>query len=276
MRTSLPSDALDRKIDRAIANRIETRAECERVMTESARASVESFASKLANFRGKALARLTDQIIERGDRIAIRALAEREMAVKAAHASAQLQQKTAGTVYAVIYADPPWRFEPYSRETGMSRAADNRYATLSTDAIAAIQVPAAKDCILYLWATPAMKQHALRAIAAWDFTYKTTYYWLKLGRGHGYWSCEDQVEELLVGTRGRVPAPVAGMQPRQMQSYPRGQHSAKPAGFRAMIEQLYPTAPKIELFARGMPAPGWDAWGEDCAIAPEARRIGVV
>jgi hypothetical protein len=95
-------------------------------------------------------------MIERGDRIAARALAEREMAVKAARASAQL--KTAGKLYAVIYADPPWRFEPYSRETGMSRAADNHYATLSTDAIAAIRVPAAKDCILYLCATPAMSR----------------------------------------------------------------------------------------------------------------------
>ena len=36
-----------------------------------------------------------------------------------------------------------------------------------------------------------------------------------------------------------------------------------------MIEQLYPTAPKIELFARGTPAPGGDAWGEDRAIALE-------
>ena len=76
------------------------------------------------------------------------------MAVKAARASARLQQKTAGKLYAVIYADPPWRFEPFSRETGMSRAADNHYRTLSTDAIAAIRVPAAQDCILFLWATP--------------------------------------------------------------------------------------------------------------------------
>jgi N6-adenosine-specific RNA methylase IME4 len=267
MRISIERDALDRKIDRTIANGTATGADCERLVAEAAQASAKSFANKLANFRGKALARLTDQIIERGDRIAIRALAEREMAVKAAHASAQLQQKTAGKLYAVIYADPPWRFEPYSRETGMSRAADNHYATLSTDAIAAIRVPAAKDCILYLWATTAMKQDALRVMVAWGFTYKTTYFWHKPGRGHGYWSCEEQVEELLVGTRGRVPAPVLGMQPLQMQTYPKGRHSAKPAAFRAMIEQLYPTAPKIELFARSMPAPGWDAWDEDCASA---------
>ena len=29
--------------------------------------------------------------------------------------------------YGVIYADPPWRFEPYSRITGMDRAAENHY-----------------------------------------------------------------------------------------------------------------------------------------------------
>ena len=32
--------------------------------------------------------------------------------------------------YGVIYADPPWRFEPYSRDTGMDRAADNHYPTM--------------------------------------------------------------------------------------------------------------------------------------------------
>jgi N6-adenosine-specific RNA methylase IME4 len=250
-----------------IANGIATRAECERVMAEAAQASVKFFTNKLVTLHGAKLVRLTDQMIERGDRMAARALVEREMAVKAVRASARL--KTPGKLYSVIYADPPWRFEPYSRETGMSRAADNHYPTLSTDAIAAIRVPAAKDCILFLWTTVAMKPDALRVMAAWGFTYKTTYYWHKPGRGHGYWSCEDQIEELLVGTRGRVPAPVMGTQPQQMQTYRRGRHSAKPAEYRAMIEQLYPTAPKIELFARGTPAPGWDAWGEDRAILPK-------
>ena len=30
-------------------------------------------------------------------------------------------------IYGIIYADPAWRFEPRSRETGMDRAADNHY-----------------------------------------------------------------------------------------------------------------------------------------------------
>jgi hypothetical protein len=33
--------------------------------------------------------------------------------------------------YGVIYGDPPWRFEPWLRETGMDRAADNHYPTIA-------------------------------------------------------------------------------------------------------------------------------------------------
>jgi hypothetical protein len=32
--------------------------------------------------------------------------------------------------FGVIYADPPWRFEPYNRVTGMDRAADNHYPVM--------------------------------------------------------------------------------------------------------------------------------------------------
>ena len=39
--------------------------------------------------------------------------------------------------YGVILADPEWRFEPYSRETGMDRAADNHYPTSTTAEITA-------------------------------------------------------------------------------------------------------------------------------------------
>jgi hypothetical protein len=35
----------------------------------------------------------------------------------------------------VIYADPPWRFEVYSRDTGLDRDASNRYPTMSLEKI---------------------------------------------------------------------------------------------------------------------------------------------
>jgi hypothetical protein len=65
--------------------------------------------------------------------------------------------------YGVILADPEWRFEPYSRDTGMDRAADNHYSTSATAVIAARPVAdiAADDCALFLWATVPMLPDAL-------------------------------------------------------------------------------------------------------------------
>jgi N6-adenosine-specific RNA methylase IME4 len=40
----------------------------------------------------------------------------------------------------------------------------------------------------------------------------------------------------------------------------RGEHSAKPASFREAIERMYPTLPRVELFARTAPK-GWMTWG---------------
>jgi N6-adenosine-specific RNA methylase IME4 len=37
-------------------------------------------------------------------------------------------------------------------------------------------------------------------------------------------------------------------------------HSTKPEEFRLLIDMLYPTGKRLELFARRT-APGWDAWG---------------
>lgn len=40
--------------------------------------------------------------------------------------------------YGVLLADPGWRFEPFSRETGVDRAADNHYVTEPATEIATL------------------------------------------------------------------------------------------------------------------------------------------
>jgi N6-adenosine-specific RNA methylase IME4 len=167
--------------------------------------------------------------------------------------------------YGVIYADPPWKFEPYSRITGMDRAADNHYPTMTPEEICALKVPAADDCVLFLWATAPMLPQALKVMAAWGFDYKSNCVWVKDKVGTGYWF-RNQAELLLVGTRGKIPAPAPGQQSSSVIMAPRGAHSAKPAIFREMIEAYFPTLPKIELFARGEARQGWGAWGNEAAI----------
>lgn len=166
--------------------------------------------------------------------------------------------------YGVILADPPWRFEPYSRETGMDRAADNHYPTSGTDEICALRAPAAADAVLFLWATAPMLPDALRVMEAWGFAYKSHVVWAKDRIGTGYWA-RNKHELLLIGTRGNIPAPSPGTQPASLIEAAVSRHSAKPEVFHEMIEGLFPTIPRIEMFARSA-RPGWDVWG---AEAPE-------
>jgi hypothetical protein len=71
--------------------------------------------------------------------------------------------------YGVILADPPWRFQPYSRETGLDRSADNHYPTSPLAEIKTLDVEsiAAADCVLFLWATAPMLPHAIEVMEAW-------------------------------------------------------------------------------------------------------------
>jgi N6-adenosine-specific RNA methylase IME4 len=172
-------------------------------------------------------------------------------------------------LYGVIYADPPWRFEPYSRDTGMDRAADNHYPTMDADAIADLTIPAAEDCVLFLWATVPMLEDALSLIKQWGFEYKSHQVWVKDRIGTGYWF-RNKHELLLVATRGTPPAPAPGTQWESVVQAPLAKHSVKPEAFAEMITSLFPTVPKLEMFARRQRA-GWDSWGAE-AETPVSNR----
>lgn len=175
--------------------------------------------------------------------------------------------------YGVIYADPEWRFEPYSRESGMDRAADNHYPTSETSDIVLRPVGdiADKDCVLFLWATAPMLPAALRVMAGWGFAYKSQLIWNKDRTGTGYWF-RNKHELLLVGTRGDVPAPAMGDQWPSVVDAPVEAHSAKPDVFAELIESYFPNLPKIELNARRA-RPGWDVWGLEAPEGPSAEDL---
>lgn len=166
--------------------------------------------------------------------------------------------------YGLILADPEWRFEPYSRESGMDRAADNHYPTSATEIIASRPIAgiAAADSTLALWATVPMLPQALFVMESWGFEYKSNLVWVKDKIGTGYWF-RNQHELLLIGTRGDVPAPAMGDQFPSVVYSPALQHSAKPERILEILESYFPNIPKIELNRRGSPRNGWDAWGNE-------------
>lgn len=181
--------------------------------------------------------------------------------------------------YAVIYADPPWTQETWS-EKGREKSADRHYPVMTLEDLTALPVDeiAGENCALFLWSFPTHLPQALELMAAWGFGYRTKCVWYKtrggggVYMGTGFWF-RDCGEDLLLGIRGDMPAPLPGTQAMSMQAAPVGRHSEKPELFRHMIDGYFPGLRKIELFARA-PAPGWDAWGNEVGFVDGAETGG--
>jgi N6-adenosine-specific RNA methylase IME4 len=179
--------------------------------------------------------------------------------------------------FRVIYADPPWPFETYSRK-GEGRSAAAHYPRMAFPDLCRLPVRdhAAEDCALFLWTTDPMLPKAFNLMRAWGFEYKTVaFHWAKLNRSFrgsafsernfftsmGYWTRANP-EQCLLATIGR-PARVSRGVKRLIIS-PRREHSRKPDEAYGRIERLL-DGPYLELFARTS-RPGWTSWGNQTTL----------
>lgn len=159
--------------------------------------------------------------------------------------------------YRVILADPPWEFS----NSGFPISAESQYATMPTEAIAALAVGelAAEGAVLYMWSPSSLLPDALRVMAAWGFEYVTNVVWVKPQiAGPGWW-VRPRHELLLIGRRSGAAQPY--VIPDSVLEAPRGdRHSEKPVEAYELIEEAYPNMSRVELFARDR-REGWGAWG---------------
>jgi N6-adenosine-specific RNA methylase IME4 len=170
------------------------------------------------------------------------------------------------TRYPVIYADPPRQYEHGSDQL----AIENHYPTMPLGEICALDVAAlaTPDAALYLWATMPKLAEAMQVIEAWGFSYRTGVVWVKDRIGAGYYF-RQRHELLLFAVRGQMPTPSTANRPDSVLDVPRTAHSEKPVEAYGLIERMYPSLPKIELFARTSRA-GWASWGNQA----EAASVG--
>jgi len=160
--------------------------------------------------------------------------------------------------YSLIYADPPWQYDYTKAE---SRAIENQYPTMTLDQICELDIPAASDCVLFMWATSPKLQESFEVLRAWGFTYRTCAVWDKEIIGMGYYF-RQQHELLLVATKGRPGTPDESARISSVIKSRRDKHSKKPDLIYGMLEGMYPEMNKIELFARNE-RNGWDGWGNE-------------
>ncbi len=186
--------------------------------------------------------------------------------------------------YNVVVADPPW--DHYGAPDKWAAAA--KFYPLMTDAeLATLPVSRllATKAVLFMWCTSSSLARAIELLGHWGVYYRgVAFVWCKTaqnGRPIGAQGVRPSItkpltEFVIAGAtqpRGR-PLPLASESIRQTVFAPRGAHSEKPEEVQSAIEQMYPTMPKAELFARRM-RPGWACWGNELTAA-EVIPSGVV
>lgn len=171
--------------------------------------------------------------------------------------------------YNIIYADPPWSFNSVKTGGSMKSGAAAKYPTMTLEQMKKLDVPAIceKDCVLIMWYVSSQPQEALDLVKAWGFTVKNMncFIWQKLTTnlmphfGMGYWT-RAGAECALIAVRGKPKSENKAI--RQVRAEMLGEHSEKPAIFRDEIVKLCGDLPRLEMFARCVPA-GWDVWGNE-------------
>jgi len=168
--------------------------------------------------------------------------------------------------YNIIYADPPWSYD--SRQD-LANGKPEHYPVMSVYDICNLWVPkiTAKNCVLFLWVTPAFLPVAFEVGKAWGFEYKTkAFCWIKKNKvsdslfwGQGYWTRANSEDCLLFvkGKNKRISAKVHQVIVSRIE-----EHSKKPEEAKKRIVELMGDLPRIELFAR-QETIGWDSWGNE-------------
>lgn len=169
--------------------------------------------------------------------------------------------------FRVIYADPPWAYENWSKK-GSHKNASSHYECMTIENIYNMKVEAiaGSNSILFLWVTDPLLPEGLETIKRWGFEYKASAFtWHKTRpsgaefMGLGYYT-RGNPEMCLIGTRGSVGRP-KNKGVRQFQQFDIRDHSRKPDQIRRIIEEMY-DGPRIELFAR-QKFDGWESWGNE-------------
>ncbi len=165
--------------------------------------------------------------------------------------------------YRVIYADPPWMYDKGKELSDKYGDVKKHYPPMETDDICRLPVSdlCADDCVLFLWATAPKLPEALDVIKAWGFQYKTCVVWDKVGHNFGYYFSVRH-ELLLIAGKGSSTPDVRKLHDSVISIEKSRKHSEKPEYFRELIDGMYTSGNKIELFARAA-AEGWDKWGNE-------------
>lgn len=186
----------------------------------------------------------------------------------------------------VVVADPPWSFG--DKLPGKTRGAGRHYETMPIHVLSpylvrtGLESRIADDAVLFLWKVAAIPEWQV-VCTNWGFKPVAELVWVKttgvvqtqissievdcvcvtggftrlaFGMGRRVRNCH---EVCVIAQRGK-PLPVADKAIRSVFFAPLREHSRKPDEFYRIVERIYPTANRLELFSRE-DRPGWTCTG---------------
>ena len=161
-------------------------------------------------------------------------------------------------LFEVIAIDPPWPYGTADQYDSEGFRGGTPYPEMSLEALAALELPAAKDCVLWLWTTHRFMRHSFPLLDAWGFEEKVILTWVKDRMGTGRW-LRSQSELIILAVRGKPQVDLTN-QTTIVHGAVR-QHSRKPDEFYAMVESLC-IGRRLDFFSRER-REGWEQMGND-------------
>lgn len=191
---------------------------------------------------------------------AVREVRRAEIVQKLDSVEAKEAKELAGE-YDVIVIDPPWPMQKIERDERPNQSQFD-YPTMQENELAALKMPAAADCHLWLWTTHKFLPMALRLLDAWGFKYVCTFVWHKPGGFQPIGLPQHNCEFAIYARRG-APAFIDTKAFPTCFNAPRGSHSEKPEEFYDVVRRVT-AGRRIDIFNRRA-IDGFDVWGKEAA-----------